>query len=55
MMPYEETKSECTGSRRRYNKEEYKELSTDVATASKERKQCKNEVIDAVIQGALTT
>lgn len=34
--------------------EEYKELSIDVARALKESKQCKHEVIDAVIQGALT-
>ena len=34
--------------------EEYKELSIDVAAALKETKQCKHEVIDAVIQGALT-
>lgn len=34
--------------------EEYKELSIDVATTLKERKQYKDEVIDAVIQGALT-
>ena len=34
--------------------EEYKEFSIDVAAALKERKECKDEVIDTVIQGALT-
>ena len=34
--------------------EEYKDISIDVAAALKERKQCKDEVIDAVVQGALT-
>ena len=34
--------------------EEYKELSIDVAAALKEHKHCKDEVIDAVIHGALT-
>ena len=35
-------------------KEDYKELSINIAAALKEHKQCKDEVIDAVIQGALT-
>lgn len=34
--------------------EDYKELSIDIAAALKEHKHCKDEVIDAVIQGALT-
>ena len=33
---------------------EYKELSVDVAAVLKERKQCKGEVVAAVVQGALS-